>query len=503
MDQARTYLCIDLKSFYASVECAERGLDPLKTHLVVADESRTDKTICLAVSPSLKKYGIPGRLRLFELKQKIKAINEERRKKISKQFQGESYDEEELGNNPNLALSFICATPHMAHYIEISTKIYQIYLQFVASEDIHVYSIDEVFMDITKYLRPSGLSAYDFAKKILNEIDRETKITATAGIGSNLYLAKVAMDIVAKHIPADKDGVRIAQLTEKTYREQLWSHRPLSDFWRLGSGYVKRLEAIGLYTMGDIARCSVGKFKDYYNEDLLFSIFGINAELLIDHAWGYEPCTMEDIKKYRPSSNSLSSGQVLPSPYDYKKAMLIVREMADSLALDMTEKGLVTDCLHLSIGYDVLNLYGENKRYVNEVKKDRLGRNIPKGAHAGMSLDQFTSSEKIFRETCSKIFEKICNKKMLVRRITLTAINVIKEEDAYRKEKVEQGNLFFVAETETNDKSEEILKKEKRGQKAIIDIKKKYGKNSILKGRDLEEGATAKQRNNQIGGHKA
>lgn len=503
MNQERTYLCIDLKSFYASVECAERGLDPLKTHLVVADESRTDKTICLAVSPSLKKYGIPGRLRLFELKQRIKAINEERRKKISKQFQGESYNEEELNANPNLSLTCICATPHMAHYIEISTKIYQIYLRFVAAEDIHVYSIDEVFMDVTKYLRPSGLSAYDFAKKILNEIANETKITATAGIGSNLYLAKVAMDIVAKHIPADKDGVRIAQLSEMSYRKQLWSHRPLTDFWRIGNGYVKKLESMGLYTMGDIARCSVGKFRDYYNEDLLFSVFGINAELLIDHAWGYESCTMEDIKKYRPSSNSISSGQVLPSPYDYKKATIIVREMAESLAMQLVEKGLVADCLHLAIGYDALNLYGDNKRYVREVKKDRLGRNIPKGAHAGMSLEQFTASEKIFRETFSNIFERICNKKMLVRRLSLTALNVIKEEDAYKKEKVEQGNLFFTSEIENNDKKEENLKKEKRGQKAIIDIKKKYGKNSILKGRDLEEGATARQRNEQIGGHKA
>jgi len=502
MNQKRTYLCIDLKSFYASVECVEKGLDSLETHLVVADESRTDKTICLAVSPSLKKYGIPGRLRLFELKQKIKAINEERRKQITGKFVGESYNEKELDNNPNLALTYICATPHMAHYIEISAKIYQIYLRFVAHEDIHVYSIDEVFMDITNYLRPNGLSAYEFTKRILKTIVKETKITATAGIGSNLYLAKVAMDIVAKHISADKDGVRIAQLSEKSYREQLWTHRPLTDFWRVGKGYARKLEAKGIYTMGDIARCSIGKFEDFYNEDLLYSMFGINAELLIDHAWGYETCTMQDIKHYCPSANSLSSSQVLPSPYSYQKAMLIVSEMADSLAMRLVEKGLVTDCLHLAVGYDIENLYNENKNDVKEIKKDSFGRDLPKGVHAGMNLNQYTSSGKIFRDTAAKIFTSICDKKMLVRRLSLSALHVIKEE-INKKEKVEQGNLFSNNTVLSQEKYEERLKREKREQKTILAIKKKYGKNSILKVRDLEEGATEKLRNEQIGGHKA
>ena len=443
-------------------------------------------------------------LRLFDLKRKIHAINEERRKAISyQQFQGESDNEDELATHPYFSLSFVCAPPRMAHYIEVSTKIYQIYLRFVAKEDIHVYSIDEVFMDITKYLRPSGCSAHDFARRIIQEILRETKITATAGIGSNLYLAKVAMDIVAKHIPADSDGVRIAELTEMSYRRLLWSHRPLTDFWRVGRGYAKRLEEVGLYTMGDIARCSLGKFSDHYNEDLLYSMFGINAELLIDHAWGYEPCTMEDIKNYRPDSNSIGTGQALPSPYPYAKARLIVREMADALALNLVEKGLVSDGIHLAIGYDISNLQGERKGEVKEIKKDYHGRDVPKGVHAGVTFERFTSSEKLIGEAAVEIFDKICGKNMLVRRIYLTAFHVIKESEAYQKEKVEQGSLFEDFVEEKRESIEEKLQKEKRGQKAILAIKKKYGKNAILKGMDLQEGATAKVRNEQIGGHKA
>ena len=385
----KQYLCIDLKSFYASVECIERGLDPMTTNLVVADKARTEKTICLAVSPSLKKYGIPGRARLFEAVQKVKEANSQR--KIcapNRRFIGSSYNATELNEHPELAIDYITAPPRMAHYMEYSTRIYQVYLKYVAPEDIHVYSIDEVFIDLTPYLKKGEITAHDMAIKMIRDVLATTGITATAGIGTNLYLAKIAMDITAKHMPADKDGVRIAELDEMSYRHQLWDHRPLTDFWRVGPGYASKLEAHGIYTMGDVALCSVGKESEYYNEDLLYKLFGINAELLIDHAWGWEPCTIAEIKAYKPSTNSICSGQVLQCPYDAEKARLVVKEMADLLVLDIVEKKLVTDQIVLTIGYDIENLKKSEREnaYNGEVTTDRYGRKIPKHAHGTANI---------------------------------------------------------------------------------------------------------------------
>lgn len=496
----RTYIAVDLKSFYASVECADRGLDPLNVNLVVADQSRTEKTICLAVSPSLKAYGIPGRARLFEVVQKIREANRNRlRQAVGGRFAGKSCFADELKKNPSLAIDYIVAPPRMAYYVETSTKIYQIYLKHVSPEDIHVYSIDEVFIDATDYLKAEGCTAKAFAKKLIAEVYRETRITAAAGIGTNLYLCKIAMDVGAKHIAADEDGARIAELDEMSYRRMLWDHRPLTDFWRVGKGIAEKLGAAGIYTMGDIARCSLGKVTDYYNEDLLYKMFGVNAELLIDHAWGWEPCTIADIKAYKPAAKSIGEGQVLQEPYPFEKAKLIVNEMAESLALELVEKNLVSDQIVMTVGYDV-----ENKGYKGEYATDRYGRKIPKHAHGTQHLGGQTSSAKKIRRAASELFEKIADKTLTIRRIYLTAEKVV-PEGTKKKDAAEQLDLFtdHAAKERRKAEEQEELEREKNRQRAVLEIKNKYGKNAILKGMDLEEGATAKERNGRIGGHKA
>ncbi len=502
MMKERTYIAIDLKSFYASVECRERGLDPLNTNLVVADESRTDKTICLAVTPSMKSFGIPGRCRLFEVKQKIKEVNAERRIKTNqRKLEGASYLYSDLQNDRNLAIDFIIAPPRMAYYMEYSSRIYGVYMKYVAPEDIVVYSIDEVFMDVTDYLKTYAVSARELTMKIILDVLNTTGITATAGIGTNLFLSKVAMDIVAKHIPADKNGVRIAELNEMEFRRSLWDHRPLTDFWRVGPGYTRKLEKNGLYTMGDIARCSVK------NENILYDLFGKNAELLIDHAWGWEPCTVKDIKAYKPSTNSLGSGQVLQQPYNADKAKLVLREMTDFLVLDLVEKRLVTNQIVVTIGYDVENLTDENKsmEYTGDVIVDGYGRKIPKQAHGSANLGEYTSSTKKILTAVSELFDRIINSKLLVRRINITAANVVDETTASQYQECEQLDLFTdQAEIEQKHQKEtEDAEREKKMQKAMLSIKNKFGKNAILKGMNLEQGATAKERNEQIGGHKA
>lgn len=509
MSETKTYISIDLKSFYASVECMERGLDPMTTNLLVADSERTEKTICLAVSPSLKSYGIPGRARLFEAVQKVREVNAVRREGApGRRLAGKSHSAVELARDPALAVDFIIAPPRMALYMEYSTRIYQIYLRHIAPEDIHVYSIDEVFMDVTDYLRQSGLSAYDFTRRIIKDVLKTTGITATAGIGTNLYLAKVAMDIVAKHVEADADGVRIAALDEASYRRTLWDHRPLTDFWRVGRGYTRTLEAHGLYTMGDIARCSVGPSAAFHNEALLYKLFGINAELLIDHAWGWEPCTIADIKAYKPETNSISSGQVLQCPYDFSKAKLVIREMADLLVLDLVDKGLMTNQIVLTVGYDVENLTDPRIRglYKGPVTTDHYGRKIPKHAHGTANLGKYTSSTKCIMAEVDALCDRILNPHLLVRRINITAARVLDESQAAEADRSdEQLSMFTDYEAEAREKQLEqaALERERRMQKTVIDIKKKYGKNAIMKGMNLQEGATAKDRNRQIGGHKA
>ncbi len=457
MKQEHIYIAIDLKSFYASVECIERGLNPLTTNLVVADPTRTEKTICLAVSPSLKSYGIPGRARLFEVQQKLKEVKQRTGKEVE----------------------YIIAPPQMARYIEVSADIYATYLKYISPEDIHVYSIDECFMDVTNYLDLYHMSAKELAVKMIHDVLKKTGITAAAGIGSNLYLCKIAMDIVAKHVEADANGVRIAELDEQTYRRLLWDHKPLTDFWRIGGGIAKRLENSGLNTMGDIARASL------YNEDLLYRMLGIDAELLIDHAWGYEPCSMDDIKAYKPSTNSISSGQVLQYPYDFSKARIIVQEMTDLLVLELVEKGLVTDSLTLTIGYDRSNV--DDGIYKSEVTYDRYGRAVPKSAHGTANLGTTTSSTKKIMTAIMELYDRIVSKELLVRRVTLCANNLVEE-------RYEQYDLF-------TDPVEQA--KERKIQEAMLNIKKKFGKNAILKGINLEDGATTKERNNQIGGHRA
>ena len=504
----RTYIAIDLKSFYASVECVERGLDPMTTNLVVADKSRTEKTICLAVSPSLKAYGIPGRPRLFEVVQKIGEVNAQRRQKApGHKLAGASCQAPELEKDPSLALDYIVAPPQMARYMQISGRIYEVYLKYIAPEDIHVYSIDEVFIDATSYLGTYRMTPRELAVKMIRDVLDTVGITATAGIGPNLYLCKVAMDIEAKHIPADENGVRIAELDEMSYRRQLWSHRPLTDFWRVGRGYAKKLEEHGLYTMGDIARCSLGKPADYYNEDLLYNLFGVNAELLIDHAWGWEPCTIADIKAYRPQSSSVGSGQVLHCAYSFEKARLAAKEMADLLALDLVEKGLVTDQIVLTVGYDIGNLKDPalRKEYGGEVKTDRYGRKIPKHAHGTVNLKQYTSSARQIVQAVSELFDRIVDEKLLVRRLSMAAAHVIPEEEAQNEIQFEQLDLFtdYAALQKEQEKQEAELERERKMQKAVLEIKKKFGKNAVLKGMNLEEGATARDRNRQIGGHKA
>ncbi len=504
------YVAIDLKSFYASVECRERGLDPMNTNLVVADASRTEKTICLAVTPSLKTYGIPGRARLFEVVQKVREVNAERRLMApDRQFVGSSYFADELKEQPQLELSYIAAPPRMALYMEYSAKIYNIYLNYVAPEDIHVYSVDEVFMDVTQYLGIYKMTTKELTSKIIKQIERETGITATAGIGTNLYLCKVALDIVAKHVEPDENGVRIAELDEMNYRRLLWSHRPLTDFWRVGRGYRKKLEEHGIYTMGDIARCSLGTSRDFYNEELLYRLFGVNAELLIDHAWGVEPTTIEVIKQYKPETNSLSSGQVLHCPYNFEMTRLIVQEMTDLLVLELVEKRLVTDQMVLTIGYDVENLTNPElrKKYKGEVTTDVYGRKVPKHAHGTANLERRTSSTKLITDAVLKLYDSIVNPDLLVRRINVSANRLVSEAKAKESEKMayEQLTLFtdFEAEQKKKEQEEATLAKERKLQETMLAVKKRYGKNAILKGMNLQEGATAKERNSQIGGHKA
>ena len=504
----KIYIAIDLKSFYASVECKERNRDPLTTNLVVADQSRTQKTICLAVSPALKKYGIPGRPRLFEVIQKVKEANSDRKWKAPNHtFTGASDDSEELCENPALEIDYIVALPRMALYMEYSTKIYNIYLKYIAPEDIHIYSIDEVFMDVTNYLATYNLTPEELAMKMIRDVLQTTGITATAGIGTNLYLSKIAMDIVAKHIEPNKDGVRIARLDEMSYRKLLWNHRPLTDFWRVGGGYAKKLAENGLYTMGDIARCSIGKPNEFHNEELLYKMFGINAELLIDHAWGYEPVTIADIRGYKPETNSIGSGQVLHCPYDFEKTKLIVREMTDALVLELVEKQLVTDQIVLDIGYDIENLTNPDirKKYHGEVKADRYGRFVPKHAHGTANLDTKTSSTAKIMDAVLDLYERIVDKNLLVRRVSVTANRVVDEHMVSNETEFTQMDLFtdYQALAEKQKAEQARMEKERRLQEVMLSVKKKYGKNAMLKGTNLQEGATMIDRNNQIGGHRA
>ena len=490
------YLAIDLKSFYASVECVERGLDPLDTHLVVADEKRTEKTICLAVTPALKAYGIPGRVRLFEVMQKAEMINRERlRKNGYHAFSGASASAKALETDASLQLQYLVAPPQMAHYIQISTQIYQIYLRYVAPEDIHVYSIDEVFIDISSYLKMYHCTPRALAERMIKAVLRETGITATVGIGSNLYLAKVAMDIVAKHMPADQDGVRIAQLDEISYRKQLWDHQPLTDFWRIGNGYQKKLMDSYLYTMGDIARCSL------QNEDKLYRLFGVNAELLIDHAWGWEPCTIADIKAYRPENHSISQGQVLSCPYSRSKARLIVKEMTDQLVLDLVEKGLAADQVTLTVGYDGASVPDD---YHGILQKDRYGKKIPKQAHGSRKLEYTTDSFQEILKAVLELFDQITDEKLMVRRMYVVANHVIPAAEVPEERPV-QLNLFedTTAIQQAQEHRKMALEREHRLQKTLLAIKGRYGKNAILKGMNFQEGATARERNGQVGGHRA
>ena len=497
----RVYLCIDLKSFYASVECREINLDPMNTNLVVADESRTEKTVCLAISPTMKQYGLGGRARLYEVLQKVREVNYKRKKDNNyKSFNGKSYIDSDLKNNSNLELDFIIAPPQMKKYMDYSTKIYNVYLKYIAPEDIYVYSIDEVFCDLTNYLNYNNMTPKELVIKMIHDVYKTTGITATAGIGTNMYLAKVAMDIVAKHAEADEFGVRIAELDELSYRKYLWNHKPLTSFWRVGPGYAKKLESKGLYTMGDIARCSLN------NEDLLYKMFGVNAELLIDHAWGWEPCTIKDVKSYKPTTNSVSSGQVLHCPYEYKKARLIVREMSDLLALDLVAKNLVTNQLVITIGYDIDNLtIPEIKaKYDGDITLDHYGREVPKHAHGTINIDHYTSSSKTIMEYMLKLFDRVINKNLLVRRVNIVASNVVKPELVRNKPIIQQFDLFSNNEEQEELKRKELEseKEEKKVQEVLLNIKSRFGKNAILKGMNLEEGGTTIERNEQVGGHK-
>lgn len=494
------YCCIDLKSFYASVECIERKLNPLQTNLVVADRSRTEKTICLAVSPSLKAYGIPGRARLFEVIQKIKEINYQRRYKApNHKLEGKSFNDIELKKNSNLELDYIAAPPRMSLYMKYSTTIYNIYLKYVAPEDIYAYSIDEVFCDITNYLKTLKMTPKQLVTTMIQDVYKTTGITATGGIGTNMYLAKIAMDIGAKHVKANETGVRIAELDEMSYRKLLWTHRPITDFWRVGKGYAKKLEANNMFTMGDIARCSIK------NEELLYKLFGINAEFLIDHSWGYEPCTMKDVKSFRPATNSLSSGQVLHCPYNYEQTKLIVKEMTDLLVLDLVERHLVTNQLVLTIGYDIDNLIDSriSNSYKGEITIDKYGRKIPKHAHGTINLKEKTSSTKLIIEAIEELYDRIINKNLLIRRINVVANNVVSELEIENLKQEEQISLFIDYEKQKQEKVKETQKRKNENnlQHTIIDLKKKYGKNAILKGMNLQKDGTTIKRNAQIGGH--
>lgn len=495
----KVYIAIDLKSFYASVECMERGLNPLDTNLVVADNSRTEKTICLAVSPSLKSIGLPGRPRLFEVVQRVKSYNAFRAMKMRKKLNGKSCIMSELKLNPYLKLDYIVAQPQMALYTEYSTRIYEIYLKYFSSDDIHVYSIDEVFIDVTDYLKTYEMTAHKLAMTVIGDVLRQTGITATVGIGTNMYLCKIAMDVYAKKMKPDKNGARIAYLDEMTYRKELWGHMPITDFWRVGKGYAKKLRDGGVFTMGDIARLSLTK----QGEDKLYKMFGINAELLIDHAWGWEPCTIADIKSYRPQNSSISSGQVLQRPYDYELTKLIIKEMSELLSLDLVQRGVVTNQIVLTVGYDVENIKNEDikKDYKGEITTDNYGRKIPKHAHGTFNLGRYTASSRLISQSAVKLFERIGNTKLLSRRINITANNVKYENDVAETPVYEQTDLFtdYVAKA----KSDKLLEKEKRVEKVIVELKNKYGKNAILRGMNLQQGATTVERNGQIGGHKA
>lgn len=498
----RTYLCIDLKSFYASVECVDRGLDPLTTNLVVADMSRTEKTICLAVTPALKSYGVSGRARLFEVIQKVEEVNRGRKYKApGRKLEGASSNYIELKSNPSLAVDYIVAPPRMAHYMEVSARIYDVYLKYIAPEDIHVYSIDEVFIDLTHYLGSYKMNAHEMAQMMIKDVLATTGITATAGIGTNMYLAKIAMDIVAKKMPADKNGVRIAELDEMSYRKELWDHKPLTDFWMVGRGIAKKLEANYMFTMGDVARCS------HFNEAKLFKLFGVNAELLIDRAWGWEPTTIDLIRQYKPSSNSLSTGQVLHCPYNYEMAKLIVKEMIDQHALDLFAKGLVTDQIVLTIGYDIENLTDPkiSAKYQGEVTTDHYGRKVPKHAHGTANLKRKTNSSHLITQATVDLYDRIVDKNLLIRRITIAACKLDLESNVKDDDVAEQLTLFDDPEELQRKKEAEdaALAREKRMQRAVVDIKTRFGKNAILKGMNLQEGATAKDRNAQVGGHKA
>ncbi len=487
MERERIYIAIDLKSFYASVECVERGLDPLRTNLVVADKERTEKTICLAVTPALKAWGIPGRARLFEVVSRVNEINAGRPLADS---DGEgSWDADEITADPTKKLGYIIAPPRMALYMEYSTRIYNIYLKYVAPESIHVYSVDEVFIDATPYLHAFYGDPHKMTMTMVRDVLKSTGITATAGIGTNLYLAKIAMDIVAKHMPADADGVRIAELNEMSYRKQLWTHTPLTDFWRVGGGYVKKLKKMGIECMGDIARCSLGRPDEYFNEDLLYKAFGVNAELLIDHAWGWEPSTIDDIKAYRPKDSSICSGQVLTEPYTFDKAEIVIQEMADSVSLELTQKGLLTDQIVLTVGYDISNMAD----YTGASKCDHYGRTVPLPAHGTENIGEFTASSHKIIETTVALFRRIVDPNLFIRRMTITANHTIRSEEA----PCEQMNLFDLMEEPEQDERDVKL------QEAMLDVRHKYGKNAVLKGLSLEEGATAMSRNRQIGGHKA
>lgn len=501
MNTERTYLAIDLKSFYASVECVERGLDPLTTNLVVADESRTDKTICLAVSPSLKTYGVGGRARLFEAVQKVSQVNYSRLMAIpDHRFKGKSTNDTEIKAHPDWELDFIRAVPRMAFYIEYSTRIYQIYLKYIAPEDIHVYSIDEVIMDVTAYLDTYRMTAHELAMTMIRDVLRNTGITATAGIGTNMYLCKVAMDIVAKHIPADKDGVRIAELDEMSYRRQLWDHKPLTSFWRVGRGIADKLAFYGIDTMGKLARCSID------NEELLYNLFGINAELLIDHAWGWEPVTMDYVKAYKPETNSLSSGQVLTEPYSFEMARNVIIEMADAISLDLVDKRLVTDQLVLTVGYDRESLTRTEiaQNYHGDIVRDYYGRSVPKPAHGTVNLNGHTSSGKEIIGAVTELYDRIVNKDLLIRRLNITTNHVISEGKALQKEPVQLDIFTDYEEVARREEEQRASReKERKMQEALLSIKHRFGKNAILKGTSYSEGATARDRNNQIGGHKA
>ena len=501
MSESRSFLSIDLKSFYASVECVERGYDPLATNLIVADESRTEKTICLAVSPSLKAHGIPGRARLFEVVQRVQEVNRGRLLRAPhRTFTGKSVFSNELLLDPSLELDYIVAVPRMNLYVEYSSRIYSIYLKYIAPEDIHIYSIDEVFLDVTHYLETYRCTARELAQRMIRDVLEQTGVTATAGIGTNLYLCKVAMDIVAKHVQPDKSGVRIAELDEREYRRTLWAHTPITDFWRIGHGTAKRLAEHGMFTMGDVSRCSVGKPNEYYNEDLLYKLFGINAELLIDHAWGWEPCTIADVKAYRPQQNSISSGQVLHRPYSADEAALIVREMADQMALDLCGRGLVTEQLTLTIGYDTTGAAQSR-----DVTIDRYGRKIPKHAHGTTHLPRLTSAASLIVGAMDELYQRIIDPNLPVRRITLTAERITDEYTARQTPKYEQLDLFtdYEAKALEQAKTDAALQKENQRQKAVVAIRKKYGNNAIVKGMNFKEGATGIDRNGQVGGHRA